>query len=62
MLVVGPLLWLVAVLLVALVVHRERAVEIGLAVTLIAFVVSVPVASTALWLRRRDERVAAERS
>jgi hypothetical protein len=36
--VVGSLLWLVAIVVVALVVVGGRAVEVGLIVTLIAFV------------------------
>ena len=56
--VVGPLLWLVAVVIVGIVVHRQSAVEIGLAVTLIAFLVSLVISELARRLRRREERKA----
>jgi hypothetical protein len=58
--VAGPLLWLVSVVVVGLVVHRGGAVELGLAVTLIGFFVSLLVSANAHRLRRRDEREAAE--
>jgi hypothetical protein len=59
--VAGPLLWLVGVVVVGVVVHRAAAVELGLTVTAIAFLVSLPVAATARWLRRREELAAEER-
>jgi hypothetical protein len=58
-LVFGPLLWLVAIVVVGIVLHWSRAVELGLIVTVIAFVFSL-VASVAGGRRRlREERDAA---
>jgi hypothetical protein len=39
--VVGPLLWLVALVVVGVVVDQRQAVELGLIVTLVAFVLSL---------------------
>jgi hypothetical protein len=59
--VVGSLLWLVAIVVVALVVVGGRAVEVGLIVTLIAFVLALALSLVARQLRLREEREA-ERS
>ena len=40
--VFGPLLWLVALVVVGVVLERRRAVEIALIVTLIALLLSIP--------------------
>jgi hypothetical protein len=58
----GPLLWLAAVVVVGVVVHRTKVVELGLLITLVAFVCSLPLSLVARRLRLRDEREAAERS
>jgi hypothetical protein len=55
-LVVGPLLWLVAVVVVSVVADRRDAVEIGLIVTLAASVLSLPVSVVARRRRLREER------
>lgn len=57
-LVVGPLLWLLAVVVVGIVVHYRRAVELGLIVSLIAFVLSLVVSMIARQRRLREERAA----
>ena len=57
-LVVGPLLWLAAIVVVSLVVAFGRAVEIGLLVTLGAFVISLVVSVVARRLRLREEHAA----
>ena len=58
-LVVGPLLWLAAIVVVGVVVHRSDAVGYGLSVTAIAFLVSLGVSALARRSRLRDERKAA---
>jgi hypothetical protein len=60
--VVGPLLWLAALVLVGVVVRRSNVVELGLLITLIAFVCSLLLSLLAHRLRLRDEHEAAERS
>jgi hypothetical protein len=57
-LVVGPLLWLAAIVVVGIVVHRSDAVGYGLSVTAIAFLVSLGVSALARRSRLRDERKA----
>jgi hypothetical protein len=59
--VVGSLLWLVAIIVVALVVVGGRAVEVGLIVTLIAFVLALALSVIGRQQRLREEREA-ERS
>jgi len=56
--VVGPLLWLVGLLVVGLVVKQSRAVEIGLLAALVSFLVSLAVCGVAWRLRLREEREA----
>ena len=56
MFVFGPLLWLVAILVVALFVARGRVVEIALACMLLAFVGGVALSLTGRQLRLREER------
>lgn len=58
--VLGPLLWLIAILVVGFVLHRRLAIEFGLAATLIAFLISLPISVLARKLRLRDEREAAK--
>ena len=57
-LVVGPLLWLAAVIFVGVIVDRGNAVEIGLVVALVAFVLSLLVSALARRRRLREEREA----
>jgi hypothetical protein len=57
-LVVGPLLWLAAVLVLGVVARRVDAIEFGLLVTAIAFVFSLVVSLLAWRRRRREEREA----
>ena len=54
--VLGPLLWLVAIVVVAVVVDRTRAIEIGLLVSALAFVVALVVVSIGRQRRVREER------
>jgi len=56
--VFGPLLWLVAVVFVGVVVHKTRAVEVGLLVTIVAFVLSLGISTVAHRRRIREEREA----
>jgi hypothetical protein len=52
----GPVLWIVALLVAAWLIDRTDAIEVGLLVTLAAFVVAAPVLGL-LWRgRRREER------
>jgi hypothetical protein len=52
----GPLLWLVALLLVAAVLERTTAIEIGLIVTVATFLVSLVVLTLLRLARGREER------
>jgi hypothetical protein len=52
----GPLLWLVALLLVAAVLERTTAIEIGLIVTVATFLVSLVVLTLLRIARGREER------
>jgi hypothetical protein len=60
--VFGPLLWLAAVVLVGVTLRKTNLVELGLLITLIAFVCSLLFSLVAHRLRVRDEREAVERS
>jgi Flp pilus assembly protein TadB len=55
-LVVGPLLWLAALVVVGIVARRSDAVGYGLAVTAIAFLVSLCLSALARRRRLREER------
>jgi hypothetical protein len=55
-LVVGPLLWLAALLVVGIVVRRSDVVGYGLAVTAIAFLVSLGLSALARRRRLSEER------
>jgi hypothetical protein len=57
-LVVAPLLWLVALVVVAVVVKRGHAVEVGLIAALAAFLLALFVSVIARRLRVREERAA----
>jgi fatty acid desaturase len=54
--VVGPLVWVVALIVVAWVVVRRDAVEAALAVTAASLVVAAPILGVLYALRRREER------
>jgi hypothetical protein len=54
--VVGPLLWLVAFVVVSVVLNRVDAIERGLAVTLIAFLLSLVLSALGRRRRLREER------
>jgi hypothetical protein len=58
--VFGPLLWLAGIVFVSVVVDRAEAVEVGLIVTLVAFVVSLFVCVLARRRRLSEERDAVE--
>ena len=60
--VLGPILWLAALVLVAVTVHRTSAIALGLAVTAGAFVISLLVLSWVYVARRRQERRFADHS
>jgi hypothetical protein len=55
-LVLGPLLWLLALVVVGLVVEQSRAVEIGLLAVLVSLPLSLAVSVLAWGLRLREER------
>ncbi len=52
----GPLVWLVAFLIAAVALERVNVIEIGLAVTIVAFVVSLVVLSILRAARQREQR------
>jgi hypothetical protein len=54
--VVGPLLWVAALIVVTWVVDRRDAVEAALVVTAASLVMAVPILAGLYALRRREER------
>jgi hypothetical protein len=61
-LVLGPVLWLVALLVVAWLLDRTNAIELGLLVTAASFVIAAFVLSLLRLGRRREERRYADRA
>jgi hypothetical protein len=59
-LVVGPLLWLVAIIVVGVVVDRDGVVEASLLVTVIAFVLGLALSVIARRRRLGEEREAGQ--
>ena len=55
-LVVGPILWLVALALAAWVLDETSAIAIGFAVTAVSFAIAVILLSAAYIARRRQEK------
>ena len=56
--IMGPVLWLVAIVVVGIVVEGRDSVEIGVTVTLISFSLSLVVSSIGHRRRLREEREA----
>jgi hypothetical protein len=56
--VLGPLLWCAALVFVSVIVNRTRAIEVGLLVTLVAFVLSFCVSIVARRRRLAEEQEA----
>jgi membrane protein implicated in regulation of membrane protease activity len=54
--VFGPVLWLVALIVTAIVVHRSWAIELGLVVTAVSFLVALVVLTLLHAGRHREER------
>jgi hypothetical protein len=54
--IIGPLLWLVALLVAAWLVDRGDAIELGLLVAIGSFVLALPVLALLRAGRRREER------
>ena len=54
--VFGPLLWVVGLVIVAVVVHKFDAVELGLLIALGSILVAVPILIVVRLARRREER------
>lgn len=52
---VGPLLWLVALLVAAVVLEQTNAIELGLLVTVVSFLLSLVVLLLLRAARRREE-------
>lgn len=52
----GPVLWIGTIVVVGLVANRSDLIAYGLAATLIAFVVSIAICTTARFLRMRKEQ------
>ena len=61
-LVLGPLLWFVALLVAAVLLKRTNAIELGLLITLLSFVVSSITLNVLRLGRRREERRFADRA
>jgi ABC-type Na+ efflux pump permease subunit len=60
-LILGPVLWVVALILVAWIFHFGWAIQIGLLVTLATFVLSLAALSFLRWRREKERRRAAVR-
>ncbi len=54
--VLGPLLWVVGLAIVALLVHRSDAIELGVLIAVGSILVAVPILLVARLGRRREER------
>jgi ABC-type sulfate transport system permease subunit len=61
-LVIGPLMWIVALVVAAWVIDRTDAIGKGLLVTVAAFVVAAPVLGLLWRARKREERRYADRA
>ena len=57
-LILGPVLWLIGILVVGIVLNRRGSIELSLKVTAIAFVVAFPICWFARIRRVREERKA----
>jgi uncharacterized RDD family membrane protein YckC len=55
-LIVGPILWLVALIVVAVVVKNTRAIGVGLVVVVGSCLIAIVVLNVLLSARRREER------
>jgi hypothetical protein len=55
LLLVGPLLWLVSVVIVAVVLRRSDAIELGLLIAITSFGVTFAVLGWTQWRRRREQ-------
>jgi len=55
-LILGPVLWLIGILVVGFVLNRRGAIEFSLTVTAIAFVLALPICWFARSRRVREER------
>ena len=62
MLVIGPILWIAALLLASWLLDRTEAIELGLLITAATFVFAAVVLSLLLLGRRREERRYADRA
>jgi hypothetical protein len=54
--VLGPLLWVVGLVIVAVLVHRTDAIEFGVLIAVTSIFVSVPILILLRLGRRREER------
>jgi peptidoglycan/LPS O-acetylase OafA/YrhL len=54
--VIGPLLWLVALLVAAVVLHRTQAIELGILIAFVCLLVSMIVLSLLRGGRDREQR------
>jgi membrane protein DedA with SNARE-associated domain len=54
--VFGPLLWVVGLAIVAVQVHRNDAIELGVLIAVVSILVAVPILIVLRLGRRREER------
>jgi membrane protein DedA with SNARE-associated domain len=54
--VIGPAAWVVAWLVAVYLLEKTDAIEVGLLITVAAFVMAFPVLGLLAWGRRREER------
>ncbi len=59
--VLGPLLWVVGLAIVAVVVHKSDAIELGVLVVVVSILVAAPFLLLGRVARRREERRYASR-
>jgi hypothetical protein len=59
--VLGPLMWVVGLAIVAALVHRSDAIELGMLIALAAILVAMPILIVLRLGRRREERAQAAR-
>jgi Kef-type K+ transport system membrane component KefB len=60
--VLGPIAWVIAWMIVAVVVNRTNAIGIGILITVASFAIAVPVLRSLAWRRDREERRFADRA
>jgi hypothetical protein len=54
--VIGPIAWVIAWLVAALLIYYSDVIELGLLLTLASFLIALPILGLLAWGRNREER------